>query len=163
LVEQGGLQPPGIALDLGCGTGTNTLFLAELGFTAIGVDLAWLALNRARRRARAAGVTAYFYAGNVADLSLLDVRAVFALDIGCLHALSDEDRDRYAASLVRLLEPGCLYLLYGFDFDSNRDSGPPGFAPGEIARRFRAGFRLLWHRPSFQDEVPVAWYLLERQ
>ena len=162
LGDSGALQPPGVALDLGCGTGTNSAFLARLGFTVFGVDLAVTALQRARTKALSAGLPAYFCAGDVADLGFLPVRATFALDIGCLHSLSPDNRTRYAASLARRLASGGLYLMYGFDEDTELDSGPAGFGAGEIAARFAPHFELLWRRPSLQDKRPVAWYLLRR-
>lgn len=163
LVDSGRLRPPGVTLDLGCGTGTNVNFLSGLGFTAIGVDLAWQAVAEARRKALAAGLPARFFAGDVAVLPLGEVKVCFALDMGCLHSLSGEDRERYARSLARLTEPGGLYMLYGFDHDPAAGESSRGFAPGEIAARFAAHFAMLWQRPSFQGDRPVAWYLLQRR
>jgi 2-polyprenyl-3-methyl-5-hydroxy-6-metoxy-1,4-benzoquinol methylase len=148
---------------LGCGTGTNVNFLSSLGFTAIGVDLAWRAVAEARRKALAAGLAARFFAGDVANLALDHVQACFALDMGCLHSLSAVDRERYARSLARLVLPGGLYMLYGFDHDSAAGESARGFRPGEIADRFAPHFHLLWLRPSWQGDKPVAWYLLSRR
>ncbi len=163
LLASGQLRPPGVTLDLGCGTGTNVNFLAGLGFTAIGVDLAWQAVAEARRKALAAGLPARFFVGDVANLPLGDVRVSFALDMGCLHSLSGEDRTRYAQSLARLVTPDGLIMLYGFDQDPAGESGARGFAPGEIAARFVPPFEMVWLRPSLQGERPVAWYLLRRR
>ena len=59
---------PGRALDLGCGTGTNVIYLARHGFQVTGVDIARLAIARARRKARRAGVQARFLVADVTDL-----------------------------------------------------------------------------------------------
>lgn len=163
LVHTGQLRPPGVTLDLGCGTGTNVNFLAGLGFTAIGVDLAWRAVAEAQRKALAAGLPARFFAGNVAELPLAHLQACFALDMGCLHSLSGENRQRYTRSLAHLVGPGGLYMLYGFDRDPAAGEEARGFAPGEIAARFAPQFELRWRRPSLQGDRPVAWYLLQRR
>jgi SAM-dependent methyltransferase len=163
LIDTGQLRPPGVTLDLGCGTGTNVNFLSSLDFTAIGVDLAWRAVAEARRKALAAGLPARFLAGDVANLALDHVQACLALDMGCLHSLSAQDRDRYARSLARMVEPGGLYMLYGFDRDPTAGENARGFRPGEIAVRFAHHFRLLWQRPSWQGDKSVAWYLLQRR
>src|SRR6185503_8017484 len=55
LVHAGGLRP-GRALDLGCGTGANSVFLGQHGFDVTGVDFAPAALAKAARAAEAAGV-----------------------------------------------------------------------------------------------------------
>jgi SAM-dependent methyltransferase len=49
LVElvEGGTVPAGRALEIGCGTGTNALWLAGRGFDVLGVDLSPLAIERA--------------------------------------------------------------------------------------------------------------------
>ena len=163
LLDTGLLRPPGVTLDLGCGTGTNVNHLASLGFTAIGIDLAWRAVAEAQRKARQTGLPARFLVGDVADLPLAGARACFALDMGCLHNLSPENRARYAQSLARLMAPGGLYMLYGFDYDPHHQRGSHGFQPGEIAQRFAPAFDMVWLRPSLQGERPVAWYLLRRR
>lgn len=161
LVDTGLLAPPGVALDLGCGTGTNTLFLSRLGFTAIGIDVALLALTLAKQKALTASQHAYFCLGDVSDLGFLEVGAGFALDVGCLHSLPMEKRTSYARSLARRLQPDSLYLMYGFDAFQT-DDGMMGFQQGEVAARFAPDFHVVWRRPSFQEERPVAWYLLKR-
>jgi hypothetical protein len=163
LVDTGQLRPPGVTLDLGCGTRTNVNYLSSLGFTAIGVDLAWRAVAEARRKALAVSLPARFFAGDVADLALDHVQACFALDMGCLHSLSGENRERYARSLARLVGSGGLYMLYGFDQDPTAGEGARGFGPREIAARFAPYFQMVWQRPSLQGDRPVAWYLLERR
>src|SRR5438093_13306073 len=77
---------PGRALDLGCGTGTNVVYVARHGWDAVGIDFAGRAIAKARRRARDAGVSAKFL---VDDVTRLEVAGPFdlALDLGCLQAI----------------------------------------------------------------------------
>lgn len=49
--------PTGRALDLGCGEGGDVVWLAEHGWTVLGVDIAATALDRARAAAQARGVS----------------------------------------------------------------------------------------------------------
>ena len=60
LIEGPSRLPPRRALDLGCGTGTETIYLARHGWDATGVDLVPRALAIARRRAARAGVSPGF-------------------------------------------------------------------------------------------------------
>jgi SAM-dependent methyltransferase len=70
LVERAGV-PPGRALDLGCGSGTNCIYLARHGWEAVGVDFSAVAIHRARRKARRGRVDCRFYRADVTDLSFL--------------------------------------------------------------------------------------------
>src|SRR2546430_10683656 len=106
-------HPPGRAVDLGCGTGTNAVYLARHGWSAMGVDFAGRAIAKARRRARDAGVSCTFFVG---DVAALEVPGPFdlALDIGCLHSISVNSRAAYATGLARVVRSGGTYLLYAF-------------------------------------------------
>ena len=48
--------PPGRVLDLGCGTGTDAVYLASHGWDVVAVDFASRAIGLAEKRASAAGV-----------------------------------------------------------------------------------------------------------
>jgi len=57
LVRETTGMPPGSALDLGCGEGADSIWLASAGWQVIGVDVARVALDRAALHAAAAGVS----------------------------------------------------------------------------------------------------------
>jgi SAM-dependent methyltransferase len=63
-----GLQPGANVIDVGCGSGWTTLFLAEAGFEALGYDLAPANVELARERAARWGSSARF---EVADMDAL--------------------------------------------------------------------------------------------
>jgi len=107
-------HPPGRALDLGCGTGTNVLTLAERGWTAKGVDFVPRAVRQARRKVRQAGLQAEFALGDVADPRHFTGSYDLILDIGCYHALGPEQRRHYRRNVAAHLAPGGTYMLYGF-------------------------------------------------
>jgi cyclopropane fatty-acyl-phospholipid synthase-like methyltransferase len=114
LIQYLAVHGPGRALDLGCGTGTNSIEMASMGWEVIGVDLSHLAIRRARRKARQAGVKIDFKRGDVTQLDWIETPFDLILDIGCLHALSPQGRMRYARNVKRLTSPGARYLLYSF-------------------------------------------------
>src|SRR5947208_2787916 len=94
----GGDMLPGPALDLGCGTGTNVIYMARHGRTAIGIDYAPEAINKARDKAKHAGLAArtQFMVADVSQLDKLNLpRCSFALDMGCFHGLSPQEQLRY--------------------------------------------------------------------
>ncbi len=157
-VVEGGTVPPGRALDLGCGTGTNAIYLARHGFEVIGVDSAVLAILKARRKARRAGVRVRFRLGLVTRLDFLPWPVDFALDIGCLHGLWPTDRQGYAQALAHHIRAGGYYLLYAW---SNR--GWAGLDPPEVAALFEDAFETIWMRTSEEHNLPSSWYLMRRR
>ena len=161
LVE-GGKVPPGRALDLGCGTGTNSIYLARHGWEVVGVDFSTVAIRRAKRRARRAGVDCRFYRADVTDLSFLKGPFDLALDIGCLHGLPSEGMERYATELARLVRPGGLYLLYAFTPHPERPV-PRGIPPERVRALFAPDFALERQEGGADPSgPPSAWYWLRR-
>jgi SAM-dependent methyltransferase len=107
-------RPPGRALDLGCGTGTNAITLAQLGWQVTGVDFVGRAIRQAHRKARQAGVQVDFHVGDVTRLEKIDGPFDLILDIGCLHSLTDTGKRDYVENLDRLLAGDGTYLLYAW-------------------------------------------------
>src|SRR5438046_3594526 len=89
------------ALELGCGTGTNAVWLAQQGYDVTAVDLAPLALERAEVRAKAAGVKVRFVAADVLDPPDLGGPFPFFFDRGCYHVVRRVDVGRYLQTLER--------------------------------------------------------------
>lgn len=138
--------PPGKALDLGCGYGRTAIYLAQKGWQVDGVDFIPDAIAEAERRAQAAGVArqTHFHVGSAADLDFLHGRYDLAIDVGCLHALTPDQLQRYLAGLKRLLRPGSTYLLYTRlqDPAENDQEGPRGVPQKQITSLFQDGFSL---------------------
>ena len=151
-----GSHPPGRALDLGCGTGTNGVYLARHGWEAVGVDFAGRAIAKARRRARDAGVSCAFLVGDVTRLAVAGPFDL-ALDLGCLHSIPVGGRAGYAAGLGRVVRPGGTYLLYAF--------APGGPAFGLTHEDVRATFADAFDVVSVEEGRgrPSAWYTLVRR
>ena len=106
--------PPGRALDLGCGTGTNAITLTRHGWQVTGVDFVPTAIRRARRKAAAAGLKIDFHCADVTRLGMLAGPYDYVLDIGCLFTLKEGGRMKYADELARLLRPEGRYMLYAW-------------------------------------------------
>jgi len=102
----------GRALDLGCGYGRATMFLASLGWEVDGVDFVPGAIAEAARRTEAAGLRARFHISPVTDLSYLAGPYDFVLDVGCCHNLDGPNLTLYGEHLCRLIRPDGLFLLF---------------------------------------------------
>jgi SAM-dependent methyltransferase len=152
-------QPPGRALDLGCGTGTNVRYLAEHGWQATGVDFVPRAIQKAKRKLR--DVNATLMVGDVTRLEKLPLSGPFdlALDMGCFHSLPEPGRARYAAGLYHWLRPGAQYLLYAFQPDPAQ--GAWGLAKDDVIATFtNNGFTLTDYEQG--NGRPSAWYYFRR-
>lgn len=125
---QGGTFPPGTRwLDVGCGAGTNALWLAERGFRAVGVDLAPGAVAAAgrRRKARKETRASGFVTGDALALPFRNGSFGAGSDIGCFHTLPIPRREEYAHELSRVLAPGALYLMSWIAREETAEMGPP--------------------------------------
>ncbi len=151
----------GRALDLGCGTGTNAIYLAQHGFEVTGIDVSIRAIALARRKARSTDRTIRFIRGDVTymDHWVTTHSIDFACDIGCFHRLPSAARQRYASTLLEVTRPGAIYLLYGFDASDTRR----GVSADEVAARFAEGFLVQTvQRGGDRNGRPSAWYTLQR-
>lgn len=140
LVEGERQLAAGRALDLGCGAGRNTLYLARHGWHAVGIDLLGPAIDRARSGAVGDAAEARFLRGDVTRLSDLDIGDGYALinDSGCYYGLSDGQRDAYAAGVTRVAAPDAVLLMAGC-------TKVPGLVPGiseQDLRRHFSGWEL---------------------
>ena len=107
-------HPPGRALDLGCGTGTNAVYMAKNGWEVSGVDFVRRAIITARQKARLAGVQVDFFVDDVTRLQNIVGFFDLILDIGCFHNLKENERKIYTRNIDQFLAPKGTYLLYTF-------------------------------------------------
>lgn len=106
--------PVGRALDLGCGLGRASLFMARLGWQVNAIDFIPQAINEAMARAEQAGLSdnICFHLSQVNQLDFLTDQYDFALDVGCVHSFDLDELRSYHHELMRLLKPGAYYLLF---------------------------------------------------
>ena len=114
-----GVVRPCRCIDLGCGLGHYTVYMASSGFDATGVDVSPTAIRMAKENAREAGIECRFVAADLLDCLSDDLETFdFAYDWELLHHIDPEHRNHYLQNVVRLLNPGGYYLSVSF---SDRD------------------------------------------
>jgi SAM-dependent methyltransferase len=148
--------PPGRAVDLGCGTGANVLFLAEHGFDAVGVDFSRVAVEKASDAARRHNLTdrARFVVGDVTAEVIPGAEGPFDLVVAynTLQDLRKPARPAMAATIRRLSRPGSVVVLWCY-YGALRElplvsyRGPSRLAPfmvtpGEENELFERDFRI---------------------
>lgn len=135
-------------IDVGCGTGENTLWMAQRGHEAWGVDNVEAAVEKAKAKAAERGITATFRVADALDLGALGRTFATAIDSGCFHTFDDDQRSRFCASLRTVLEPGGLYHVLCFNENEHTEGrGPRRVRKEEIVTTFAGGFRLIEVRP----------------
>jgi SAM-dependent methyltransferase len=162
------LPRQGIALDLGCGPGTNVRYLANLGLTAVGVEIASAPLVTARSRFQQHALQllqmAHFVCSDVCLLPFSQLNAAYILDVGCFHTLPRALRPYYVNSVMANLAPGGYYHLFAFDADPQNPEplkGPAGLDDGEVMQRFTPALTLVEEIIARPDHRPCRWYLLQ--
>jgi 2-polyprenyl-3-methyl-5-hydroxy-6-metoxy-1,4-benzoquinol methylase len=115
LVENGRIKP-GRAIDLGSGTASNCVFLAQHGFDVTGVDLASSAVELGNKRAREAGVFVNFLVDDLTNLQHIHGMFDLLVDYGTLDDMQSGDRDLYVRNILPLTRTGSLFLLFCFEW-----------------------------------------------
>src|SRR5690606_16631897 len=148
-----GIQPCRV-LEIGCGTGSTSVWLAQRGFDVTAIDVAPLAVERAQERARAAGVKARFLVADVLNLPDLGPPFEFFFDRGCYHAVRRDAPDAYAPAVASRLLPGALGLVLTGNAREPHDPGPPVVTEEQIRSELGAAFEIVDLREFRFDEAP---------
>lgn len=134
------------AIDLGCGSASNVIYLAQRGFDVTGLDFIPAAIEMSHVRARQSGVEANLVVDDLTNLQHVNGTFDLLLDYGTLDDLSPSRRDLYMKNLLPLTHPGSLFLLFCGEW-------PPrwwermfldnaALQPGEVEHRFGEYFEI---------------------
>lgn len=153
--------PAGRAIDIGCGTGTNVIALANAGWQVTGFDFAPLAVQIAKRKIKKENIQAKIIVDDATHMKNITGQFDLALDIGCFHGI--ENKVDYLTQLTRILAPAGSWLMYGF-FKPAPHLPPPGLAPSDIDLISARGLTLTSRKDGFDKrERPSAWFLFQNQ
>lgn len=171
LIEAVSQKPiaPCKALDIGCGTGDNSIWLAQNGFQVVGIDSSDIALGKAREKAIQAKVECDFKQLNFLISKVEGAPFGFVFDRGCFHSFaSPGDRSIFAQNVAEhLSEDGFWLTLVGNADDRRESPGPPRRSAFEIVSAVEPYFEILslisTHFGSNRPIPPRAWRCLMRK
>lgn len=156
---------PGRALDVGCGTGTNLVTMAECGWKVVGVDIAWLSVLRAKTKLKCHDLAGRVVYGDITENLDIHPPFDFILDIGCYHSLSPSGREEYRQHIGDWLLPGGSFLIYGHR--RRNPAGTYGISEGDL-KAFQSFLTLNWRddgdesRPDGGGGFPAIWVRFDR-
>ncbi len=154
-------HPAGKAIDLGCGTGTNVITLARVGWQVTGVDFALPAIRMAKNKMNKTGTHANLLVGDVTKLTGIAGPFDLALDLGCFHGLTQQGKQDYLNQLDRILAPNGFWLLYAF-INPGTPHSMTGLAEAEI-NFISSQFSLLARRDGFDKrDRTSAWFIFQK-
>ena len=156
------------AFELGCGTGTNAVALAQQGFEVSAADFSPVAIERARTLAVEAGVAVRFAAADLcrwADLraalgtegaAACERRYSFLFDRGCYHCARRVNLAGFLETVDWLAAPDARLLVLCGNANEQKEHGPPRVTDLEIREEWGGLFEIVWIREfQFEDRGGV--------
>ncbi len=157
------------AVEFGCGTGTNAIWLSQQGFDVTAIDLSPLAIQRAKANAAAAGANGQFLAGDLLAPPDLGGPFNFVFDRGCYHIVRLTSVEGYLNTFDQALAVGGYGLLLTGNANEKLEKGPPAVQESEIRNEMGRRFTIVWLREfRFDSEIsaglyPLGWSCLVRK
>jgi SAM-dependent methyltransferase len=153
-------------MEIGAGTGTNAIWMAERGFDVLGVDVSPLAVERAHAKIEGRALSCRFAALDFLAAPPPAARFQFVFDRGCFHVFDEPDeRRRFGEQVADALGPGGLWLsLTGSTEGPPREVGPPRRSAREVTLAIEPALEIVELRSAeFRGNNAKAWFCLSRQ
>lgn len=170
-----GIITPCRVLEIGCGTGTNAIFLAQSGFDVTAVDLSEEAIKRAKTKAEQSGVKVNFIQADVTALPDVGPPFPFVFDRGTYHIVRSINLSGFQSMLAKMVAPGGYFAVLAGNpnEDAPPEKGPPRVSASDLCAELEGeAFDLVRLRESNfhgvridgEELEPLAWSgLLKRR
>jgi len=143
LVETGKIAPPVKVLEIGCGNGRNSNYLARRGFEVEAVDFSETAIAAARENAPNDKVS--YFRQSVFDFDLSGKTFDFVYDSGCFHHIAPHRRPEFLSIVSAALNVGGLFALVCF-----APGGGSDFSDAEVYEKRSLGGGLSFSEESLE-------------
>ena len=149
LAESGEIRSA--VLDVGCGTGENSLYLAEIGLQVVGIDIVQTAVEKALSKAKERSLVPTFLVWDALNLQRLERKFNTVIDSGFFHVLPDKKRPVFVEALASVLNPGGTYFVMCFSEHEPGSWGPRRITRAEIRENFKQGWQVNYIREAKFD------------
>lgn len=160
-----GSVTPARTLEIGAGTGTNAIWLAERGFDVLGIDVSPLAVERAHAKLASRALGCSFATWDILAAPPPDGPFQFVFDRGCFHVFDEPgERQRFASQVAAAVTPGGVWLsLIGSTEGPPREVGPPRRSAREVILAIEPVLEIVELRSAAFREDAKAWFCLSRK
>lgn len=176
-----GLLKHGKVLDVGCGIGRNSIYLANKGFEVCGIDFSKTSIEMAKETAKEQSIKIDFLCDSIFDFQCQPESFDFIYDSGCFHHIKPHRRQQYLNTILKLLKPDGYFAMACFnlkgganisDYDVYRDfsmHGGLGFSEFKLKTILEDYFKIIEFREMKEaaDEMvmglPFLWTVLMKK
>ncbi len=156
-------------LDVGCGTGIESIWFATKGFDVTGIDVSPVAIEMSKANAQKNGAFVDFRVMDFMTEKLTKLKYDLAFDRGFFHGFhTHKERVEIVNSFSKILKKDGLWLsLIGNADGLKRDPGPPLKTATEIIKSVEPLFEILLLKSSYfgndQDNPSRNWVCLMKK
>jgi SAM-dependent methyltransferase len=162
---------PRNVIEVGCGTGSNALWLAKSGCKVTVTEISPTALESAKTRAKEANLSIDFRLVDICEGAPVPVGSQdFAFDRGVFHVIPVQHRAKFVEVLASTIAAGGHWLsLAGSkdEYRENTDVGPPQLSAVELLEHIEPYFEVIeLRRSNFVlpgGQTHLAWKALYRR
>lgn len=165
-VTSGAMMPCPKTLEIGAGTGTNAIWMAERGFDVLGIDVSSLAVEKAQAKIEERALRCRFAVKDFLAAPPPEGPFQFVFDRGCFHVFDEPgERQRFVEQVAAALAPGGLWLsLIGSTEGPEREVGPPRRSACDVILAIEPALEIVELRSAeFRGSRAKAWFCLSRQ
>ncbi|PRX23125.1 methyltransferase family protein [Orenia metallireducens] len=165
MVYEGQIKAGSKILELGCGLGTEAVFLAVRGMNVTAMDLSEEAINVGKNLANLYGTNVNFIQKDLLESDLFDEEFDIITDHGCYHHMTEAERETYVSKVTKYLKPNGMFILRCFSDMIPGGPQPKRISSDDMIESFHQKFKLehMERVLSFSTKrysKPIGWFTI---